>query len=102
MPADPRCCGVLLLLLAGRAGSGAVAGRRHIEPIGGGSCLVFEPPVLVDRGPSSGRLSAPAPIGSADEELTPLKSDTAASLTARIGRCSWLDSLNTYSPPSAT
>ena len=80
MSADPRCCGVLLLLLAGRAGSGAVAGRRHIEPIGGGSCLVFEPPVLVDRGPSSGRLSAPAPIGSPDNETFFMPAITYVSL----------------------
>ena len=80
MSADPRCCGVLLLLLAGRAGSGAVAGRRHIEPIGGGSCLVFEPPVLVDRGPSSGRLSAPAPIGSPDNETVFMPAITYVSL----------------------
>ena len=37
---------------------------RHIEPIGAGACLVFEKPVLVDRGPSTGRLSAAVALGS--------------------------------------
>ena len=53
---------------------------RHIEPIGAGACLVFEKPVLVDRGPSSGRLSAPAPIGSPDNETFFMPAITYVSL----------------------
>ena len=53
---------------------------RHIEPIGAGACLVFEKPVLVDRGPSTGRLSAAVAIGSPDNQTFFMPANTYAAL----------------------